>query len=411
MEKYVIIGYPHLVRLNPNIPWKTRGNGAVSIQFGKSGKKRIKIGNNNKEDVFSYLEITQDISKSENQSIIKILNKIIEENVELDNKDTNPGIVLLKKKPDIEVYNRSVIQIESINRIKLLLKSLNADYKGYNNCRGLIGATSAIAWTPLKDKTFELISYRNRKKWGTKRYVDPDSVISIDKYYKTTFDSYDFENNHNRIMPKSPCPILYGIRGDDFNDLFEALKIVKSEPVNSWLIFETNQGTDDHLVKKNIADIQPYQSVIARGSVVQNPHAIKGGHVIFSIKDKSGVIFCAAYEPTKKFRNKVRELHIGDIVDVYGGVRKYPLTINIEKFNLSRLTLFVEKTENPICPKCKKHMKSRGKNQGYKCKKCGEISYKPILMEKQRLIHPGFYEVPVCARRHLSKPLKRMYDY
>ncbi|MCS7138986.1 MAG: hypothetical protein NZ873_02900, partial [Crenarchaeota archaeon] len=26
------IDYPLLVRLNPNIPWKTRGNGAVSIR-------------------------------------------------------------------------------------------------------------------------------------------------------------------------------------------------------------------------------------------------------------------------------------------------------------------------------------------------------------------------------------------
>src|SRR5690348_17412068 len=30
-----LIGYPRLVRLNPNIPWKTRGNGAVCIRVGK----------------------------------------------------------------------------------------------------------------------------------------------------------------------------------------------------------------------------------------------------------------------------------------------------------------------------------------------------------------------------------------
>src|SRR2546421_10712520 len=29
-----LIGYPRLVRLNPNIPWKTRGNGAVCIRVG-----------------------------------------------------------------------------------------------------------------------------------------------------------------------------------------------------------------------------------------------------------------------------------------------------------------------------------------------------------------------------------------
>jgi tRNA(Ile2)-agmatinylcytidine synthase len=29
-----LIGYPRLVRLNPNIPWKTRGNGAVCVRLG-----------------------------------------------------------------------------------------------------------------------------------------------------------------------------------------------------------------------------------------------------------------------------------------------------------------------------------------------------------------------------------------
>ena len=27
------IDYPNLVRLNPNVPWKTRGNGALCLRF------------------------------------------------------------------------------------------------------------------------------------------------------------------------------------------------------------------------------------------------------------------------------------------------------------------------------------------------------------------------------------------
>ncbi len=30
-----LLGNPRLVRLNPNVPWKTRGNGAVALRFGK----------------------------------------------------------------------------------------------------------------------------------------------------------------------------------------------------------------------------------------------------------------------------------------------------------------------------------------------------------------------------------------
>src|SRR5437867_6347095 len=33
-EDFDLIGAPRLVRLNPNIPWKTRGNGAVCVCVG-----------------------------------------------------------------------------------------------------------------------------------------------------------------------------------------------------------------------------------------------------------------------------------------------------------------------------------------------------------------------------------------
>ena len=67
----------------------------------------------------------------------------------------------------------------------------------------------------------------------------------------------------------------------------------------------------------------------------------------------------------------------------------------------------VKKVENPVCPNCGKHMKSKGVNQGYKCIKCGIKSTKPSFKKVKREISLGFYEVPVCARRHLSMPLKR----
>jgi tRNA(Ile2)-agmatinylcytidine synthase len=55
-------------------------------------------------------------------------------------------------------------------------------------------------------------------------------------------------------------------------------------------------------------------------------------------------------------------------------------------------------------------MKSAGKGGGYRCRAChtkaGEDSADVVAVD--RLLEPGFYEPPVCARRHLSKPLSRM---
>jgi tRNA(Ile2)-agmatinylcytidine synthase len=333
--------------------------------------------------------------------------KIVEEQARLDDENTNPGFVLLTKKPDVIVYKNVVTTIIALDEIQSLLKKMGASFEGYKNNRGLIGATAAIAWEPL-DRTFELIAYRPVDRWGTKRHVDPASVQFMDADCPSTFDNYDIVNHHNRIVPNSPCPILYGIRGDNVDELLIASSQVKSEPVDSWLFFETNQGTDDHLQRKNIRDIQPFESVITEGFVVENPSTIQGGHVLFTLKDTTGTIPCAAYEPTKEFRGIIRKLQTGDIAEVYGGVREYPLTINLEKIEVKHLTSHLVKTENPVCPTCGKHMKSKGVKQGYRCIKCRTTSTQPLIEEKQRSLQRGWYEVPVCARRHLSKPLKRM---
>ena len=379
-ESYDIVGYPRLVRLNPNIPWKTRGNGAASMH--------VKNGKRNK--------------------IRSILEGVLNKYARVDDENTNPGFVILDEQPSFNLYEKAVREIVSLKEVEQLLDSIGAEYRGYKNGRGVIGATASVAWSPKHDRTYELISYREEKKWGTKRQVDSQSVKKMDKTYGSTFDNYDYRNNHNRLVPNSPCPVLYGIRGENVEDLIKASSLVKSEKIDRSLIFETNQGTDDHLQRKNIGDIEPFQSVIVEGSLCKEPYTIEGGHVIFTIGDSKGEIDCAAYEPTKEFRKVVRELDVGDVVEAYGGVRGKPLTVNIEKINVKHLERQVEKVENPVCPKCSKHMKSKGKGQGYKCKTCGFKSEKPIMREKRRRLVAGFYEVPVCARRHLSKPLKRM---
>ncbi|MCK4902367.1 MAG: DUF1743 domain-containing protein, partial [Thermoplasmatales archaeon] len=365
-EKYQIIGHPRLVRLNPNIPWKTRGNGAVSIKIENGDPKKIRV----------------------------ILEEIIDSYARFDDKKTNPGFVILKEQPSFDIYEKSVKAIVSLEETEKLLDSLGAVYKGYKNKRGLIGATASVAWSPKHDKTYELIAYREKNRWGTKRQVDSNSVKKINESFSSTFDNFDYENNHNRLVPSSPCPVLYGIRGENIDDLIQASSVVKSEKVESWIIFETNQGTDEHLQRKNINEIEPYHSVVAEGIVNKIPYTIEGGHVIFSVKDSTGEIDCAAYEPTKQFREIIRELIPGDKIEVYGGVREKPLTINLEKINIKHLEKQVEKVENPVCPKCGKHMKSKGTGQGYKCKKCGTKSEKPLIKERKRNIKTGFYEVP-----------------
>ena len=400
-----IIGFPRLVRLNPNIPWKTRGNGAISIQVGKGTGKKTKIGEIDDKDIFCYEKLSEEIDISKVKSIVI---DCVDKFAKLDDENTNSGVVILDEKPGFDVYLKAVRKVVSLDETKDVLVKKNAFFKGYKNMRGLIGATASIAWDNKNDRTFELISYREEKKWGSERLVDDESTLEMDSMISSTFDNFDSENKHNRLVPSSPCPVLFGIRGENSNDLIKAKEMIKSEKVDSWIIFESNQGTDDHLEKKKISYVSVYDSVIINGTVSKKPYTIKGGHVIFSVKDGTGEIDCAAYEPTKEFRDIIRSLISGDSVEVYGGVRDKPLTVNLEKIKIIDLKKDFEKVENPVCPSCGKHMKSIGSNQGYRCKKCGTKNDKAKTVEKKRKLRLGFYEAPVCARRHLSKPLKRM---
>jgi tRNA(Ile2)-agmatinylcytidine synthase len=231
----------------------------------------------------------------------------------------------------------------------------------------------------------------------------------MDNKFASTFNNYDYENKHVSIAPNSPCPVLFGIRGDDLGELPGALEMIRSEPVDKWILFETNQGTDDHLQPKPISEIKPYQSVITEGNISSEPYTIDGGHVIFSISNFEDKVDCAAYEPTKGFRDLVNKLVVGDKIKVYGSVRNEPVTINIEKLEIINIVDQVMKKSNPKCSTCGKSMKSIGKDQGYRCKKCGnklpEDAVEVVKVDRE--LETGLFEVPVCARRHLSKPIQR----
>jgi len=115
-------------------------------------------------------------------------------------------------------------------------------------------------------------------------------------------------------------------------------------------------------------------------------------------------IECIAYEPTKGFRDIIRQLRIGDEVTVYGSFKNR--TINLEKIELRKLN--VEALRNPKCAKCGKRMESAGRSQGYRCKRCKTYCSEKEVQIVNRGIKEGLYEVPPVARRHISKPLIRV---
>ena len=387
------VDYPSLIRLNPNVPWKTRGNGALCLRFKYDADFEEEI----KEAVIDLWEINSAIKE----------------------KGTDPGIVFFKSQEipeELKLFaKKAETSIVTLKEALALIKKFGAEALGFNSCRGIIGSLAAIGETLDNDYTYELIAYREPQNWGSKRKVDESSIFEMDKLLRPyTFNNVDEETGRVIITPRGPDPIFFGIRGETAETVKKAYELVKPfEPVGRWVIFRSNQGTDAHLKRAEALNkIEPYSSVIVKGVVSQNPYIVPLRHVIFSIKDDSAEVDCAAYEPTGSLRKIAKELIIGDCVEVYGAAHKAtqskPLTINLEKINIIALNAKILR-ENPLCSKCKKHLKSMGKSQGFRCEKCGE-RFAHLLKNESivpRVLKTGLYLTSTRSQRHLTKPLRR----
>lgn len=395
LEKFQVqfTDYPGLIRLNPNVPWKTRGNGALCLRFTYNAEFEEQI----KAAAMDLWEAHSAVNE----------------------KGTDPGIVFYKNTEipaELKAFSKKAqTTIVTLKEATALIKKLGAEAAGFNSCRGIIGALAAIGETLEGDHTFELIAYRTPENLGTKRRVDAASIFEMDKAtLPYTYNNVDAEKGRVIITPRGPDPILFGIRGETPEVVKKAFGVVKPlEPVERWVIFRSNQGTDAHLKRvEELSQLEPYCSVIAKGTVSKNPRMIPLRHIIFSIKDESAEVDCAAYEPTGDLRKIARELVVGDCVEVYGAVHKAtttkPLTINSEKINILDLTQKTQQ-ENPLCPNCGKRLKSMGKNQGFRCEKCGGryAGLKKKEVAVPRAVRAGLYVTSTRSQRHLTKPLRR----
>lgn len=404
LSDYDLIGLPRLVRLNPNVPWKTRGNAAICLGLGKGKGASRQCGFVGGREVRCF----ESGLAVEPGPILDRAARVLERVARFDCDQTNPGIVCSISRPPPSLYFRVMRGIVDLVEVEDMLDRLKARRRKYKEGRGLIGASAAMAWRP-RDRTWEVIAYRRPERFGSERDIDPQSVIEMDKATKYTFNNYDYENGHVAIAPGSPCPILYGIRGDSPDELIRAKGMIRGEEPDMWLLFLTNQATEDHIVGRRVQELQPRDSAKISVRVVSYPVTIPGKHVIVRVSDGEE-IDAAFYEPSRSLRAVARELVPGDEVLLYGSVREVPRSFNVEKMKIVSLAEAKRKAHNPLCATCGKRMGSLGTGRGFRCKRCGQKAPPDAaeMVPVDRTIGPGWYEPPVASRRHLHKPLRRM---
>jgi tRNA(Ile2)-agmatinylcytidine synthase len=339
-----VLPYPRLVRLNPNIPFKTRGNAAVSLLVE---------------------------TESPSQAFDSICSKVSElSDVE---GGANSGVVFLSDVPKsrlfLPVYLSAISGVVNPHRVRRLLAQHRVRNFELGNGMGLVGAASALAFDVAFDHTYELIAYRRRESFGTPRVLDSASVRDMElATWPHTFNSYDHQKRKVLIAPHGPDPVFLGLRGDSPQAVLRAFRLVSyDEDLQGYMVYVTNQHTDAHLEGK--LDWKAFSSGWAEGRVA-SPSVGPGGHVYFALVDGTKRHTCAVYEPTGDLRRVARMLRDGDFIRAYGGVRRpstsHPKVLNVEKIEVVSL--------------------AKGKDR-------------PILC--------GTYIASPRANRHLTKPLVR----
>ncbi|EJN59570.1 tRNA(Ile)(2)-agmatinylcytidine synthase [Halogranum rubrum] len=373
-----------LVRLNPAVQYKTRGNAALALHTDVDVDTAAELA----RDALTPLAVT-------------------------DDPRTSPGVVVAPGDPEdvptrVADFARDALRAHhTIDDAVALADDVDYHHEGWKEGRGRIGALAAVgAHAAFDDWTYEQISYREFDRCGTPRDVDHDSVFAAaDAGYPAVWDTVDRVEGQSVCVPHAPGPILYGIRGDDPAAVRDVAARIDSEPVDRTALFRTNQGTDAHLqaATDDLTDGAAYR---LDGDVVSEPETREGGHVFVRLEllERDGrPLPCVAFEPTKHFRDRVRALRVGDRLTVCGELSDG--TLKLEKFAVRSLVTTERVT--PDCPDCGRSMKSAGRDQGYRCRDCGTRAPGKVPAPLTRALETGWYEVPPCARRHVAKPLVR----
>lgn len=402
LPELALSGPPRLVRLNPNVPWKTRGNGAVVLPLGRPEGPAARVGELRGREVLAFPE------GGRPEPAQGILDRVWEVLKEAAQPEAEPGVALFREPPPAAAYWQAVRTRVHAGDARAAMDTLGAPHKASDSGRALAGCLGAAAW-PGPPSSFEFIAYREPARWGTERQVHEDPLRRLDET-GATFHTYDAENRRLACVPHTPDPVLLGLRGRDPEALVAAatrtLPFAAREPIDGWLLWATNHASGDHVTPVAAAANAPeWGTIQVPAEVAGLPESRRGGHVFVPLRDAAGQGFdAAAFEPTHSFRDAARALRPGDRVEAVGAWQDG--VVNLEKLRIASLAAYGQR-QNPTCPSCGSSMPSLGKDAGHRCRKCGAKAPPGAagMVAEPRTVALGWHEVPVMARRHLHRPL------
>lgn len=396
-----LIGEPRLVRLNPNVPTKTRGNAALAARLGHGSGSRRRQGTVDGSPLWSYSR-GRPPSAREFASVVDDGWSAVERTAPIGTPGTDPVLVASRSRLRPSLYRDAVCRWVPPERIATTLERAGATIRSGADAGGVVGAAAAIAW-PGRRATWELIAYRPADRWGTERRVDAASVVAAQRRFPQLFLCYDGRTRRLMVAPHTPCPILYGVRSRRRLGLTAAAAQIHAEPAARWLIFRTNQGTGDHLRRRAVRDLRPYDAARLAGVVLSEPERHAGGHVSWSLQDAAGdAVVCWAFEPTKTLPGIAGALRPGDRIEVWGG-RGADAAFRVEGIDWRRRPASSRRHRAPRCERCGHRTRSIGRGRGFRCPAC-RARFAPESAETvpEPVPRLGVHHPTPSARRHLA---------
>ena len=380
--------YPRLVRLNPNVPFKTRGNAAVCLQFET-------------DDPEGALAVAEDAMREMSDT----------------ENGANSGLVFVDRPSTFdfrELYLSAVSGLVSHRGTLSRLSERGVRHATLGNGMGVVGAAASLGFSAEEDDhTFELIAYRTEASCGRQRRVEADSVTRMERAtFPRTFNSFDHRTGRVLLTPHGPDPVFLGIRADDPGVAVSAFGMLRfEEELAGHVVYLSNQCTDAHLRRRLGRPLKAYSSGWLEGTV-EGLEKAEGGHLYLDLDAAGSAVRAAVYRPSADLRRAAELLERGDLVRVFGGVRRatsrHPPILNVEKVEVLALSPLLRRA-NPLCPGCGRVAKSEGRGKGFQCRRCGARFGEDAVrtVERARALVPGVYLPPPGAQRHLTKPLVR----
>ena len=376
--------YPLIVRLNPAIPWKTRGNAATLLRIHTSIEPR--------ELLEEAWRLAQEYTGGRPWRSGKA-----------------PGVVVTVGSAWRSPRLRS-LYMDALNdtvdpwHVARVLDREGALYRGG---RGIVGAAAAqAALAPGDLYTFEVIAYRHHELWASGRCVRGDIGLVEGSSPSYTFNNADYDAGSLASSPGGWDPVLVGARGWG-PDLYYPERS-SCEGYTCKAVFRSNQHVDQHR-RPLTPRFTPYSVGSFHARIAGSPEVLPGRHTVVTAEVYNRLVDLIAFREAWPLNKVLESLEPGDVIEGIGHVKPYTprgrVTIALEKLWILQLAPHKE-GYNPRCPLCGSIMKSMGGRGGFKCKRCG---YRDrlggrITVEEPRIPAGGVYTVKPGRYSHLSAP-------